>query len=114
MLGYLFEHAVAGVWSQVWHWGTAVGLIILLVAASYFSAAIPIFGPWLHEARKDLLWAAFGIFLFTFGMGVGTKDEKKVCTAQTVVVTKYVDKAVSKVKTPKARAEKDPFDNPEN
>jgi Ni,Fe-hydrogenase I cytochrome b subunit len=114
MLSYIFEHAVAGIWDQIWHWGTAVGLIILLVAAAYFTTAIPVIGPYLQDARKDLLWAALGIFLFTFGMGVGTKDEKKICTAQTVVVTKFVDKAVAKTKLPKAHAEKDPFDNPEN
>ncbi len=114
MFGYLIEHAFAGLGHLIWHWGTGIGLIIILLALAWFTQAVPIIGPYLTGMRKDLLWAALAVGVFLFGMATGIKDERRVCTAQTVVVTKYVGKAVEKTKTPRARAEKDPYDNPDN
>lgn len=106
--------AFAGVWSMVFHWGLGLGLILLLLAAAFFTTAIPIIGPYLTNARKDLLWAAFGVAVFMAGQALGAHDEKKRNTARQVVIEKTVDKAVQKTTTPQAKARKDKFDRPEN
>lgn len=106
--------ALAGIWSQVWHWGTGIGLIILCLAGAYFTSAIPILGPWLANARKDLLWAAFGIAVFLAGQALGAHDEARKAKARVVVIQDTVTKAVTHAKTPAAHQRKDKFDDPKN
>jgi hypothetical protein len=108
------ESQLAGVWSMVWHWGLGIGVIILLVVAAFFTESIPFFGRYLSGARKDLLWAAAGIGLLLIGQAIGAHDEKKICVARTVVIEKRVTKIVKEVKSPKARKQDDPYDNPAN
>jgi hypothetical protein len=76
-LKYVFDLAVAGVWSQIWHWGIGIGLIILCLAGAYFTTAIPLIGPYLKDARKDLLWAAAIIAIFLAGQALGAHDAKQ-------------------------------------
>jgi hypothetical protein len=110
---FWFDLAVAGVWAQVWHWGTGIGLIILCLAGAYFTTAIPIIGPWLTNARKDLLWAAAVIAVFMAGQALGAHDEARKNAAKKVVIEQRVDTVVEKTKTPKARARRDKWDKPE-
>lgn len=109
-----FDLAVAGVWAQIWHWGTGVGLILLCLAAAYFTTAIPLIGPYLEGARKDLLWAAFGIAVFLAGQALGAHDANRRNVAKQIVVEERVDSVVEKTKTPKYRKMPDRYDKPEN
>lgn len=111
---YYIHLAVAGAWSQVWHWGTGIGLIVLCLAGAYFTTAIPIIGPYLKDARKDLLWAALGIGVFLAGQALGAHDEARKTAAKQNVVEQKVDGVVEKTKTPRYRKQKDRWDNPEN
>jgi hypothetical protein len=127
-MDWFFAHIVtavelffAGAWTMIWERGLGIGLIIFFVALAFGSqmlAGIPMFGPFLAAffapLRKDLLWAAFGVALILGGEYVGAAAEKKKCVAQTVVIEHVTDKAVAKTKTPRARAAKDRWDNPEN
>lgn len=103
----------AGIWSQIWHWGTGIGIIVILLAMAYFTTAIPFIGPWLGNARKDLLWAAFGVGLLLTGEAIGAHDQAKKSDAKKIVIEQHVDKVVKKAKTPRARAAKDRWDRPE-
>lgn len=105
--------AAAGLWSQVWHWGTGIGLIILCLAGAYFTTAIPIIGPYLKDARKDLLWAAGLIAIFLAGQALGAHDANRRNDAKKVVIERQVDTVVERTKTPKAKARKDKWDRPE-
>jgi hypothetical protein len=106
--------AAAGIWSQVWHWGLGIGLIILCLAGAYFTTAIPLIGPYLKDARKDLLWAAGLIAIFLAGQALGAHDEARKATAKQKVVEQHVDSVVQKTTTPRYRKMKDRWDNPEN
>lgn len=115
------ELAFAGAWTMIWERGVGFGLIALFVflaLGSQMLAGIPLVGPALAAffapLRKDLLWGALGVGIFLFAEYVGAEAEKKHCVAQTVVIEKVVNKDVAKTKTPAARAEKDPYDNPNN
>jgi hypothetical protein len=89
--------AFAGLGPLIWHWGIGVGLIIFILAAEYFLAAV----PFVQRFRKDLLWLAVGIALVLVGEYVGSKDMAGRCDAKAAVVTAQVDDAVqSAVKTP--------------
>lgn len=111
----LYVHmALAGIWSQVWHWGTGIGLIILCLAGAYFTTAIPLIGPLLVNARKDLLWAAAVIAVFLAGQALGASDQRRHDAAKVVVIESTVTKAVTHAKTPSAHKRKDKFDDPEN
>ncbi len=111
---YLINLALAGIWAQVWHWGLGIGLIILCLAGAYFTTSIPIIGPHMTHARKDLLWAAFGIAIFLAGQALGAHDANRRNEAKQVVIEERVDDVVEKTKTPKARARTDRWDRPEN
>jgi hypothetical protein len=111
---YLIDLALAGIWAQVWHWGTGIGLIILCLAGAYFTTAIPIIGPHLAGARKDLLWAAAVIAVFLGGQALGAHDEARKQAAKVLVIEKNVTKAVTNAKTPAAQHRKDKFDDPKN
>ena len=127
-MDWFFAHAwtaielfFAGAWTMIWERGLGIGLILFFVALAFGSEllrGIPMFGPFIADIlaplRKDLLWAAFGVALILGGEYVGADAEKKKCVAQTVVIEHVTDKAVAKTKTPRARAAKDRWDNPEN
>lgn len=110
---YLITLAFAGAWSQIWHFGTGVALIILLVATAIFTTSIPVIGKYLDGARNHLLWAALGIGLFVGGQWVGMTDANKRHAAREVVVEQHVDTVVEKTKTPRYTKQKDRWDNPE-
>ena len=109
-----FQSTFAGVWGLIWHWGVGIGVIILLVAAAIFTDSIPVFGKYLSNLRRDLLWCAACVAFVMAGMVIGTHDEKKVCDARTVVIEKRVNTVVKSVKTPKLRKQDDPYDSPSN
>lgn len=111
---HILQLAFAGVWGQVWHWGTGVGLIILCLAGAYFTTAIPVIGPYLTHARKDFLWAAAGIAIFLGGQALGAHDEARKTAARKIVIEQQVDSVVEQTKTPKSRAKKDRWDRSEN
>lgn len=110
---YAIALAFAGAWSQVWHFGTGVALIVLLVAAAIFTTSIPVIGPYLQGARNHLLWAALGVGLFVGGQWLGAHDANKRHAAQQVVVEQHVDTVVEKTKSPRLIKQKDKWDNPE-
>jgi hypothetical protein len=94
----------AGLWPLLWQWGLGVGLIVLLCAAAWFSPV----------AKVDFLWAAACVAVFLFAMGYGQRLERERVEAKEKVIVTTVDRAVATTKTPKARATKDPWDNPKN
>lgn len=105
--------AFAGVWQFIFHWGLGIGLIVCLLAAAYFTTAIPIIGPYLTNARKDLLWAAFGVSIFLAGHVIGVKDEANRNNIKTAVIDKKVDTVVKDTMSPAARARLDRWDRKE-
>ncbi len=111
---HYIELALAGIWPFVWHWGTEIGLIILLVAAAYFSAAIPVIGPFLAGLRKELYMVAGAIAVLMAGQVIGAHDANNRCKAKQTVIEKIVVKEVAKTKTPAAVHQDDPFDSKDN
>lgn len=118
---YLFDHAVAGLWNEVFHWGICVALIILSLALAFATQlfnGIPVVGPWIVKTfeplRKDLCWFALAVALFSAGMWVGGVDVTNRASAQQLVTTKKVDAVVLDSKSPKARSTPDPFDSKDN
>lgn len=103
--------AGAGLWGMIWHWGLGIGLIILLLAAAFFSASIPIIGPFLGKIRKDLIWVALAIGVFLAGMAVGITDESHRYETKAKIVGQIVDDSIIDANRP---GRKDPFDNPNN
>lgn len=114
MIKLWFDMAVAGVWAQVWHWGTGIGLIILLLAAAYFTTAIPFIGPSLKDARGHLLMAAAVIAVFLAGQALGAHDANRRNAARQIILEQHVDTVVETTKTPRFRKMPDRWDNPEN
>jgi hypothetical protein len=102
--------AIAGLGPLAWHWGLGVGLIIIILAIEYFTAAIgvgiPILAPLLEKIRKDLLWVAIGIALLLAGEYIGAKDAADRCRAKETVIEKVVTKAVAKAKHAPKRKDK--------
>jgi ABC-type siderophore export system fused ATPase/permease subunit len=100
MIQYFIEMAFAGVWTMVWHWGIGVGLVICLCALAYL---LPVY-------QKDFLYAALLIVVALFFMAVGIRDERTRVAAQQQTLIKEVDTVVQGTKTPRARAQRDPYD----
>jgi hypothetical protein len=98
---FLIQEAFAGAWSLVWHWGAGVAIIILCLAAAYFS---PLY-------KKYFLGAAAVVALLLVAYGVGIADQASREQAQQKVIIKYVDRVVANTKTPKARKRPDKWDN---
>jgi len=73
-MGYFAGHIASGlfaaVWSEVWKFGAGTGLIILLLAAAYFS---PFSKQW-------FVVGAVVVAAIMFVYGYGIRDEKTVCT----------------------------------
>jgi hypothetical protein len=112
MLTSLIALAFAGIWTFIWQWGVCIALIIMLLAAAYFTTAIPILGRYLDGMRNHLLWAAFVIAVFLYGHSVGTKAANQRTAARAVVIEVTVEKAVEKAKT-KSNPAKDRWNRPE-
>ena len=73
----MIEHWVthdlaASIWTLVWHWGTGVGAIVLLLAAAFFS-------PF---CKKDFVYAAVIVAVALFIYGYGTVDASRLCDAR--------------------------------
>ena len=102
MLTTAVELFFAGIWGMVLHWGIGVGLIVLFLAAAYFS---PI-------GKKDLVYCAVIVVVFLVAEAIGIHDEKVHRDAQDKVITTAVSKTVAKTQTEKAKARKDRWDNP--
>lgn len=90
----------AGIWSMVWHWGVGIGLVVLLLAAAYFSPIL----------KKFFLAMALGVVLVLVGETIGIHDEKAHRDAEGVVIDKDVANAVDKAKT---SHQKDRWNRPE-
>jgi hypothetical protein len=120
MIANWFALAFAGAWAYVFHWGTGVAAIVLLLVAAYGTQmvnAIPLIGPkladFLRPLRYDLLWTAFCIAVFLGGMAVGGHDAKNRCVAKQVVIEKRVQKVIKRAQTPKAHKSRDPYASPD-
>lgn len=99
----------AGVWAILAKM-TIAGLVI---AGLLFIAFVPVtFVPAI--LRKWALYAAALVIATTVAYSVGVHDESARCVAKTVVIHKQVTKVVKSVTTPKSKAAKDPWDNPNN
>jgi hypothetical protein len=109
---FTLELAFAGVWQYILHWGIGVALLIGLLAAAYFTTAVPLIGPYLTGLRKDLLWAAFGVAVFMGGEWIGQKDATLRCVSKQEVVEEAVKKAVKQ--GIQNKTSKDPWDNKDN
>lgn len=116
MISFFIEHATAGLWSFIWHWGLGIGAIILLLAADIFSTSIPIIGPWLGKVREYLFIAACAIAFILAGEYIGARDAAHRCVAQTQVVNHFITRTVTRVihdKRP-VSSDTDPYDSPNN
>ena len=136
-LPFSIQHALAGLWPLVWHWGIPVGVILLCIvgelALAWFGAAIPFIGEKMVRPLQTLLCAvAIGAGLFLWGLGDGIKAEKGRSDAQQAVILKQVGTVVDdvlndpdnqpKVEPPVKKGEKsyprkppsDRWDSPEN
>lgn len=102
MLTTVVELFFAGIWGMVFHWGLGIGLIVLFLAAAYFS---PI-------GKKDLVYCAVIVVVFLVAEAVGIHDEKVHRDAQDKVISQAVGKAVTKTKTEQAKKRKDRWDSP--
>lgn len=111
---FLLKMATAGLWAEIWHWGTGFGLIILCLLGAWLTTSIPFIGPYLKDARKDFLYAAACIAIFMGGQALGEHDANRVNAARQKVVEQHVDKVVKTTATPKYRKMQDRWDNPEN
>jgi len=106
--------ATAGIGAFIWHWGAGIGLIIICVVLAYFTTAVPIIGPWLTDARRHLLWAAFVIATFLAGQWLGAHDANRRHAKQQVVIGNTVDQVVRDTKTDKFQKRQDRYDRPEH
>lgn len=117
-MSWAIQSAFAGAWGYIFHWGTGIGLIVLLLVAAYFTTAIPLIGPFLNKFRWHLVVAAGGIALFLAGSTVGSRDAMNRCIAKQEIVKKRVEDVVNQIKNSPApkdgKLPKDLWDTPEN
>jgi hypothetical protein len=97
----LVDYYLAGVWTLVWHWGIGVGMIVLLLAATYFSPV----------GKKEFFAGALLVVLFMAGEYVGVRMESKYRDAKAASIGSSVDKTVQETQTPEAKAAKDRWNN---
>lgn len=100
MLHFALSTIFVGLWTEIFHWGLGIGLIILFGLAAYFS---PI-------AKPLFVACAVAVAAFLGGYTVGTHDADVKCTARAAAVDKAVANVVKKTTTKKARAKVDPYD----
>lgn len=105
---FIVQEAFAGAWSLVWHWGAGVAIVILCLAAAYFS---PLYKIW-------FLGAAGIVALCLVSYGVGIADQEARCKAELVLGTKHINqvvtKAIKSTKTKKAKARVDKWNQRTN
>jgi hypothetical protein len=77
---------IDAVWASVWHWGLGIGLIILFIAATFFS---PI-------GKQFFAAAAAATFLFLVVYGIGQRDESVICDAKVKVIYLKAHPALNK------------------
>lgn len=104
MLTFLVEHAFAGLWTLMWHFGIALGCAALFAAAAYFSPV----------AKAPLVACALICLALFGGEVIGVRMEKARCDAQSAAVTKFARGVVKGTTTPKSRRASDPWDSPKN
>ena len=101
MLTTVVELFFAGIWGMVFHWGLGIGLIVLFLAAAYFS---PI-------GKKDLIYCAVIVAVFLVAEAVGIHDEKVHRDAQDKVISQPRYRRLSRrPQTEKAKKRKDRWD----
>jgi hypothetical protein len=102
---FLVQEFFAGAWSLIWHWGAGVAIIILCLAAAYFS---PLY-------KKYFLGAAAVVALCLAAYGTGIADQEARCKAELILGTKHINqvvtKAIKSTKTKKAKARADKWNN---
>ena len=96
----LVNEAFAGAWALVWHWGAGAAIIILCLAAAYFS---PLY-------KKYFLYTAGVTALCLFFFGTGIADQHARERAQQKVIIKYVDRIVVQARSKRALAQHDRWD----
>lgn len=82
---------VDALWSEIWKFGLGTGLIILSLAAAYFS---PI-------GKQFFLAVAATSFVGLIIFGAGIKQEKKFCTAEKIQLLRQLHKGY--IFTPRPR-----------
>ena len=102
MFEYVVQHAFAGLWALIWHFGVGIGVIILLGVAAYFAPTL----------RMKVILVAFAIIVgaLLVGEGIGVNMEKSHVVAQQQATTNFVDKTVKGTTTTKSRGLDDPWD----
>ena len=100
---FLINEAFAGAWALVWHWGAGVAVILMCLAAAYFS---PLY-------KKYFLWTAAIVALGLVSYGSGIADQHMREVAQQKVIIKYVDHIVIRSHTKRALAQHDRWDRQE-
>lgn len=63
---------VDAVWSEVWHWGLGIGVMILCIAGAFLSPV----------GKQGFAGAAFATFCLLVAYGYGQKDRSAICEAQ--------------------------------
>ena len=67
---------IDAIWASVWHWGLGIGLIIVFIAATFFS---PI-------GKQFFAAAAAFVFVLLVVYGIGQKDANTICEAKVKVI----------------------------
>jgi len=67
---------VGSLWTEVWHWGLGIGVIILCIAGAFLSPV----------GKQGFAGAAFATFLLLVAYGFGQKDRAAICEAQVKVI----------------------------
>jgi len=106
MLTYLVQHAFAGLWSLVWHFGIAIGVTILCGVGVYFAPTL----------KLKVCFGVVGAICLALFVGeiIGVKISAARCTAQERAVTTFVKKVVTGTQSKKSRAARDPWNSPNN
>lgn len=73
---YTASGLVDAVWGSVWHWGLAVGVIILAIAAAILSPV----------GKQFFAAVAACAFVLLVAYGIGQKDEARICEAKVKVL----------------------------
>lgn len=100
-LPWSIQHAFAGLWPLVWHWGTPTAVIILAgigeLALGFFSSYIPLAEPAIRKLQEVLLAVMIAGGMFLWGLGDGVKVEHARAVAQQKVLLNQVGAVVDDV-----------------
>lgn len=106
MVTYLIEHAFAGLWTLIWHFGVGIGIVILLGIGAWFAPSL--------KLKALCIGAAAFVIALLVGEGIGVNMEKSHNVAQQAQTNNFVDKTVEGTTTKKSRAKADPWNNKDN